>query len=104
MGDYINMLHDGLIHNCTIIPQAVTIANIMFGPDIATLGGKITRKSYDPVVTDYVEISQSILDQNKEVTLTVYLIFVNGIGLFVCMSCQIKFTTLKYLSSCTKGK
>ena len=37
-------------------------------------------------------------------TLTADVMFVNGIGLFVRTYRQIKFTTLEYLSSLTKGK
>ena len=55
-GDYINMVHSGLIRNCPITPQEVTTANTIFGPDIAALKGKTTRKSSEPVVTDYVDI------------------------------------------------
>ena len=51
---YINMVHFGLIHHFPITPEAVTIANTIFGPDIETLKGKTNRKFYDPVVTDYV--------------------------------------------------
>ena len=53
--DYINMLHSGLIRNCPIKPQSVTITNTIFGPDIAALKEKTTRKSSKPVVTEYVE-------------------------------------------------
>ena len=39
-GEYINMISSGFIRNCPITPQAVTIANKSFGPDIAELKGK----------------------------------------------------------------
>ena len=64
----------------------VTIANTIFGLDIATLKGKTTSNSSDPVVTGYVEIPQRILDLNKEATLATDVMFVNEIGLFVSMS------------------
>ena len=55
-------------------------------------------------MTDYVEITQRILDLNKEVTLAADMLFVNRIGLFIRTSRQIKFTTLEYLPIRTKGK
>ena len=73
----------GLIRNCPITPQALTITNTIFGPGIAALKGKNTSKYSEPVVTDYVEILQHIMDLNKEVTLSADVMFVNGIGLFV---------------------
>ena len=85
-GDYINMVHSGLICNCPIKPQAVTITTTIFGPDSAALKEKTTRKSSKPAVTDYVDITQRILELNKEVTLASYVMFLNGIGLFVSTS------------------
>ena len=79
----INMLHSGLICNFPITPESVNITNTIFGPDIAALKEKTTRKSSKPVVTDYVEIPHCILDLNKEVTLASYVMFLNGIGFFV---------------------
>ena len=43
-GDYINMVHSGLIRNCPITPESVTISNTIFGPDIKKLKGKTTSK------------------------------------------------------------
>ena len=76
------MVHSGLIHNCPITPQAVTTTNTIFGPDITALKGKTTRKYSEPVVKDYVEIPQLILELNKEVTLAAYVMLLNWIGLF----------------------
>ena len=98
------MVRYELIYNFPITPQAVTISNTIFGPDIEALKGKTTSKYSEPVVTDYVEIPQHILDINKEVTLAADLIFLNGTGFFFGTSRRIKFTTLEYLPSHTKGK
>ena len=103
-GDYINMLRSGLICNFPITSEAVTIANTIFGPVIATFKGETTRKSSDPVITDYVETPHLILDLNKAVTLEADMLFVNGAGLFVRAHRRIKFTTLEYIPSRTKGK
>ena len=59
------MVHSRLIRNFPMTPQAVTITKAIFGPDIAALRGKTTRKSSEPVVTDYVEIPQQIIDLDK---------------------------------------
>ena len=62
IGDYINMGRSGMIHKCPITPEAVTIANTIFGFDISTLKGKTTWKYSEPAVTDYGEIPYHILD------------------------------------------
>ena len=103
--DYIKMLHSRLIRNCPITPQSVTITNTILGPDdIAALKGKTTSKSSETVVTDYVKIPQRILELKKEVTLEAYLMFLSGIGFFIGKSQWLKFTTIDYLQSRTKGK
>ena len=98
------MVISRLIRNFPITLEEVTTANTIFGPDMAMLKGETTRKYPDPMVTNYVEIKQHILDPKKEVTLAVDVMFVNGTGLFVSTSWWIKFTTLEYFPSHTKGR
>ena len=97
------MVCSGMIQNCHVTPKAVINANIIFGPGVASLKGKATRKTSNPVVTEYVEILQEILDMNKKVTLEVYVMFVNGLSFFVISSGIIKFTTLEYIPKRTNG-
>ena len=80
MGEYISIVRYGMIHNYPITPESVTIVNTVFGPGIATLKVKTARKSSEPVLTDYVEIPQCILDLNNELTLSEDVMFINGIG------------------------
>ena len=49
-GDYINMVNYGIISNCSVTPEAVNNANTIFGPDVASLKGKATRKTSDTLV------------------------------------------------------
>ena len=100
--DYINMVRSGIICNCPVTPEEVNNANTMFGPDIASLKGKTTGKTSDPVVTEYVEIPQEILDLSNKVTLEADVIFANGLGFSVSTSRRIKFTTLEYIHKFSK--
>ena len=63
--DYINMVCSGMLHNCPITPDLMNNANYIFGANFPSLKGKTTRKSYNTVVTEYVEVPQVILDLNK---------------------------------------
>ena len=101
--NYINMVHFSILRNCLVTTEAVSNFNKCFGPGVASLKGNITRKTSDPVVTEYVEITQTTLYLNKKVTLTADVMFVNGIALFVSMPRGIKFTTLEYTPKRTKG-
>ena len=101
-GDYINMIRPVIIRNCPVTLEAVNNAKKCFGPNVASLKGKTTRNSSDPVVMEYVEIPKSILELNKIVTLETDIMFVNGLGFFVSTSRRIKFSTLEYIPKLTK--
>ena len=77
-------------------------ANYVFGANVNSLKGKTTRKSFNPLVTEYMEVPQLILYLNKKVTLAADVMFFNGLALFVSTSWSIKFTTLEYTPKCTK--
>ena len=79
-------------------------ANSIFGANVSSLKVNTTGKSSDPVVTEYVEVPQVILDLNKKVTMASDVMFVNGLAFFVSTSRQIKFTTLDYIPKRTKGR
>ena len=100
--DYINMVCYGMLCNCPVTLDAVNNANCIFGADVPSLKGKITRKSSDPVVIEYVEFPQVIMDLNKKVTLEADFMFVKGLAFFVRTLRRIKFTTLDYIPKRTK--
>ena len=92
--DYMNMVRSGLIHNFPVAPEAATITTTILGPDVAYLEVKTTRKSYKPVVMEYVKIPQHILDFSKTENLAADVMLVNGLRLLFRTSRRIKFTTL----------
>ena len=81
--EYMNMVHSGRIYNCPVNPEAITVDNTFFYPDATYLIVKTTRKSYEPVVTQYVEIPQRILDLSNTVTLAADVMFSNVLVFFV---------------------
>ena len=97
VSDYINTVHSRIIRNCPVATEAVTTTNTIFGPDVASLKGKTTRKTSDPVIVYYAEIPQKTLDLNKTATLLADVTFVNGLRFFVSTSQNTKFTLLKYI-------
>ena len=92
--DYINMVCSVMIQNFPVTPEAVSNSNKYFGLDVASLKGKTTRQTSNPVVKEYVETPQKILDLNKKVTTTTDAMFVNELVLSLSTSLRIKFTTL----------
>ena len=92
---YINMVSSGMILNCPVAPEEVSNTNTTFGPDVASLKGKTTRKHSNPVVKEYLDIPQTILDINNKVTLVEGVVVVNGLYFFIGTLRRINFTTLE---------
>jgi hypothetical protein len=95
--DFKHMLSSNMIKNCPVTFIDVTNANKIFGPDLATLKGKTARITPLPVMTDYVQIPKEIMALNRNVTLAIHSMFVNGLPFMVSISRKIKFTTVEYL-------
>jgi hypothetical protein len=95
--DFKNMISSDMIRNCPVTPSDVANTNKIFGPDLTTLKGKTVRQTPPPVMTDYVQIPQEIVSLNRNVTLTINIMFVNGLPFMVSISRKIKFTTVEYL-------
>jgi hypothetical protein len=100
--DFNNMVRSNMIKNCPVTSKSVSAANKIFGPEIASIKGKTTRRKPEPVVTDYVKVPKAILDLNRDVTLTANVMFVDGIPFLVTNSRKIKFTTSEYVPRRTK--
>jgi hypothetical protein len=95
--DFKHMVSSNMIKNCPVTSIDITNANKIFGTDVATLKGKTVRMTHPPVVTDYVQIPNEIMSLNRNITLAIDLMFVNGLPFMVSISRKIKFTTVKYL-------
>jgi hypothetical protein len=48
--DVKNMLCANMIRNCPVTPSSISAAHMIFGPDIASLKGKTTRRTPQPVL------------------------------------------------------
>jgi hypothetical protein len=92
-----HMVSSNMIKNCPVTSTGVANANTIFGPDLATLKCKTVRITPPPVLTDYVQIPKEIMSLNRNVTLAIGIMFVNGLPFLVSISRKIKFTTVEYL-------
>jgi hypothetical protein len=80
------MVREKLIANCPVTVKDIRNANRIFGPDLANLRGKTTRKKPEHVRVDYVEIPRDLVDMHKYVTLVADVMFVNGLPFLVTSS------------------
>jgi hypothetical protein len=80
------VVREKLIANCPVTVQDVHNANRIFGPDLANLRGKTTRKKPEHVRVDCVKPPLDIIDMHKYVTLVADVMFVNGLPFLVSSS------------------
>ena len=79
------------LDNCSIVANDVTYARAIFGPNRPGLRGKTVRQRPERVVPEYLEIPKDFYRLHHLVTLTVDVMFVNGIPIFNTLSRNIRF-------------
>ena len=102
--EYQGLVHQNLLQDCPITPSAITTAHKFFGPDLANIRGKTVRRKPEHVSTEIVEIPQQILSNQKHVTLTADVMFVNQVPFLVSSSRNIYLTMIEYVPRCSASK
>ena len=100
--DFQQMISKNLILNCPVNVSDVARAEIFYGKDIHALKGKTTRSKPKQVVIDYMEIPKNILESNKNITLSIDIMYVNKIPFVTTISRNVKFTTVEAIQKRTK--
>jgi hypothetical protein len=103
--EFESILRRNLIRNCPITPDDAKRALLIYGPDIATIKGKLTRTAAAAHVPTFVSspIPAPILEHHRNVTLCVDFFFVQGIGFFHSISRGIGFRTVSLIKDRSKG-
>ena len=89
----------GGVHNCPIRIEDIKIAQNIFGPDMATLKGKSTRKKQKPVLEDWIELPKEILEKHSKIELCIDVMYINGVGLMTAIDRTIKYQSVEYIES-----
>jgi hypothetical protein len=95
--ELVGMVREKLITNCPATVHDVHNANRIFGPDLANLRGKTTRRKPEHVRVDYAKILWDLVDMHKYVTLVADVMFVKGLPFLVTSSRRISSVTIEYL-------
>ena len=96
-----DMVRDNMIPDCPVTLTAIDNANKIWGPNLAGLRGRRTRKKPDHVAIEYTNIPQSIVDRFKHVILSADVMFVNGVPFVVSASRGINLLTAEFTASRT---
>ena len=89
----------GRVQNCPIRIEDIKIAQNIFGPDMATLKGKSTRKKPKPVLEDWIELPKEILEKHRRIELCIDVMYINGVGLMTAVDQTIKYRSVEYIES-----
>jgi hypothetical protein len=81
------------IKNNPVTTEDVDIAKKIFGPDIATLKGKTTRRAPIPVIEDRIEIPRELITAQYSVTLCIDGMKVNDISFLTTISKNLMYQT-----------
>ncbi len=91
------MKQDNLVNNCLVMLEAVKVVDSVFGPDVASLQGKMAQRMPNHVNPAYIEIPPEIISRNLNVIVVADLMFVNGLPFLVYISQNITLITVMYM-------
>jgi hypothetical protein len=81
------------IKNNPVTLEDVKISEMIFGSDIGRIKDKTTRINPNPVISDYIEIPQELIEKQQDITLRINTLFINEIAFFTIISRNIMFRT-----------
>ena len=99
--DFKAIIKINAIKNNPVTTDDILLAEKIFGPDIGTLKGKTTRRKPMPVISDYIEIPKELIEAQREVTLCMDAMKVNGLWFLTTISRNIYYRTAQYVESQT---
>ena len=98
------ILANSLITNCPVTADDAKRALIIYGPDPATLKGKMTKHKGQHVPTfSPVSVPQFVLDHHKRITICEDFFFVQGIPFLHTISRKLQFRTVTQVVNRTKA-
>ena len=91
------------IRNNPVTLEDINIAERIFGPEIGRIKGTTTRTKPTPVTSNYIEIPEELMNNQKNVTLCIDTMYVNGIAFLTTVSRNLQYRTAEPIIG-KKGK
>jgi hypothetical protein len=95
--DLIKALSLGKLKNVDFTIDDVKNAAKIYGPDLAAIKGRTTRKEGRGPINDYVEIPEEFIEAHKDIELTMDIVTVEGLKFFHSKDTNIKYHYVEYL-------
>jgi len=89
--DYIMYVEGSMIPYCNITRQDILRAEDIFGPNLGSVKGKMTRRPTIHVPITWTQVPEDILWEHRNVTIVVYIMAINEIAFVVSISRNIHF-------------
>ena len=90
-------LRQNLIADCPVTSNDLTLATKIFGPDVASIKGRSTRKRPHLQTDDTIDVPPELYDAQRGVDLCVDVLFVNGIPFVSSVSKRIFYRAVQHL-------
>ena len=95
------MIKKNMINNFPVTIKDAMRAKRIIGPSAQESKGKTIRTKPIPVVTDYVAVPHAVFEENRNVTLSLDVMFVNRIPFLTSISWHLKFIPAETLHNRT---
>ncbi len=95
------MVSRNMIANCPFSKSDLTNARAIFGPDLASVQGKMVRRTPRPLVADYVAVPHLLVEVKKVVTLAADVFFMDGTAFLLTVLCRMKFVMVEHVPTQT---
>jgi hypothetical protein len=98
--DFLHYLDNNALPNSPIQRQDAINAHAIFGRDVNSLKGKITKRQLKAITGAVAtNLPQTIMENYREITLCIGIMFVNQIPFFMSISKHIRFLTCERLDN-----
>ena len=97
INDFKAILRMNTVTNNPVTTEDIKIAESIFGKDIGAIKGKTTRRKPAPVVSDYIEIPKELISAQREVTLCMDAMKVNGLAFLTTVCRNLQYRTAQYV-------
>ena len=96
------LLRMNAIQNCPVMVEDMKIAERIFGPDMSSLKGKLTRRKPKPVRKDLVEIPAKITEKHHNIELCMDTMFINECRMLTVIDRLIRFQSVVLIDTKTQ--